>query len=340
MTEVRGALERLAGGETLSRDGARSAMDIIMAGDATDAQIGAFLMGLAQRGETPDELAGAAESMRAHAHRLEVDIAPLVDTCGTGGDGAGTFNISTAAAFVVAGGGVAVAKHGNRSISSACGSADVLEALGAHIELEPDEAARCLDEAGFAFLFAPRYHPAARHAAGPRRELGVRTLFNLLGPLCNPAPVTHQVMGIFSAGLQETAARVLGLLGLERALVVHGTGGLDEIALSGPTRVMEWRDGAVHTFTVHPEDAGLAPAPVTALAGGDAERNAAIIRAVLDGEPGPARDVVVLNAGAVFYVTGRADRVADGVALAGEAIDSGNARRALDAFVAASGGGS
>jgi len=258
---VGSALARLAAGERLTRRAAREAMDGIMSGEATPAQIGAFLMGLRTRGETPEEIVGAAESMRAHARPFETGCRPLIDTCGTGGDGAGTFNISTAAAFVVAGGGVPVAKHGNRSVSSACGSADVLEALGARIDLGPAAAARCLETTGIAFLFAPQYHGATRHAAGPRRELGVRTLFNILGPLCNPAPVTHQVMGVFTAELLETAAEVLGLLGLEGAMVVHGDGGLDEFSLSGPTRVAEWRAGAVRTWTITPEEVGLERAP-------------------------------------------------------------------------------
>jgi anthranilate phosphoribosyltransferase len=308
-------------------------MDIIMDGAATPAQIGAFLMGLRMRGERPQEVAGAAESMRAHATRLPTTRKPLVDTCGTGGDGAGTFNISTAAAFVVAGAGVAVAKHGNRAVSSACGSADVLEALGARIDLAPEHSVRCLDASGIAFLFAPAYHPAARHAAGPRRELGIRTLFNLLGPLCNPAPLTHQVMGIFTPDLLDTAAEVLGLLGLERAMVVHGHEGLDEITLSGPTRVSEWRDGTVHRDVIDPAALGFQPAPVTALRGGDAAVNAGIVRDIVAGAPGPRSDVVRLNAGAMLYVTGAAADLAGGVAMAGESITQGAAARSLERFV-------
>jgi anthranilate phosphoribosyltransferase len=327
-------LTRIAEGERLSRSEAREAMDHIMSGEATGAQIGAFLMGLRQRGETPEELAGAAESMRGHATRLDTDRRPLIDTCGTGGDGAGTFNISTAAAFVVAGAGVGVAKHGNRSISSSCGSADVLEALGARIDLAPEASARCLETTGVGFMFAPYYHPAARHAAGPRRELAMRTLFNLLGPLCNPAPLTHQIMGIFTPDLLETAAAVLGLLGMERALVVHGDGGLDEIALSGPTRVAEWRDGAVFAYTVTPEALGVSRAPVEALAGGDAAHNAALIRAMFDGGTGPALDVVCLNAGAGLFVCGAVPGLAEGVAMARDAVTSGKARAALEGFVA------
>jgi len=328
-----GALQRLSQGEVLSRDEARGAMDTIMAGEATPAQIGAFLMGLRVRGERPHEVAGAAESMRAHATRLDTSRRPLVDTCGTGGDGAGTFNISTAAAFVVAGAGVAVAKHGNRAVSSACGSADVLEALGARIDLSPERSARCLERTGLAFLFAPAYHPAARHAAGPRRELGTRTLFNLLGPLCNPAPLTHQVMGIFAPDLLDTAAEVLGMLGMERAMVVHGHEGLDEITLAGPTRVSEWRDGAVHRSVIDPAALGFTPAPVSALRGGDAGTNAAIVREILRGVPGPRADVVLLNAAAALVVTGAAGDLAEGAALAARSIAQGAAAGVLDAFV-------
>jgi anthranilate phosphoribosyltransferase len=309
------------------------AMGAIMDGKVTGPEIGALLMGLRQRGETPEELAGAAEAMREHARTLPTDRTPLLDTCGTGGDGAGTFNISTAAAFVAAADGVGVAKHGNRSVSSACGSADVLLELGATIDLGPEAGARCLEETGIVFLYAPAYHPAARHAAVPRRELGIRTLFNLIGPLCNPAPVTHQVMGIFTPRLRETAAEVLGLLGHRRAMVVHGHGGLDEIALSGPTDISEWRDGTLRSWKVTPADLGLPSAPVEALRGGDAKENAAIIRSILEGETGPRRDVVAANAAAALYVTGRVGTLADGARRAEQLLDSGAARGVLEAFV-------
>ncbi|NNF05511.1 MAG: anthranilate phosphoribosyltransferase [Candidatus Eisenbacteria bacterium] len=326
-------LKRLSEAETLSRAEAREAMDTIMRGEATPAQIGAFLMGLRQRGETPEEVAGAAESMRSHATRLPVQCHPLIDTCGTGGDGAGTFNISTAAAFVVGGAGVHVAKHGNRSISSACGSADVLEALGARINLSPEATAECLETTHVGFMFAPFYHPAAKHAAGPRRELAIRTLFNLLGPLCNPAPVTHQVMGIFSERLLETAGQVLGLLGHQGAMVVHGDGGLDEIALSGPTHYVEWKQGQLRRGRVTPEELGIAAAPIETLQGGDAETNAEIVRQILKGTPGPPADVVVLNAGACLYITDRASSLKEGVAQAREVISSGRAQTCLEDFV-------
>ena len=237
-------LARLAAGERLAREESRAAMDAIMEGAATPAQIGAFLMALRLRGETAEEIAGAAESMRAHARSIRATRIPLVDTCGTGGDASGTFNISTAAAFVVAGAGVAVAKHGNRSVSSRCGSADVLEALGARIDLPPEGVEACLETTGIGFLFAPNHHAAMKHAAGPRRELALRTLFNILGPLSNPAGATHQVLGVYAPHLTETLATVLAMLGSQGALVVHGDDGLDEISLSAPTHVAQWRDGA------------------------------------------------------------------------------------------------
>jgi anthranilate phosphoribosyltransferase len=326
-------LARIADGETLSRDDARGAMDAIMEGGATDAQIGAFLMGLRARGETADEIAGAADSMRAHAVTIHSARTPLLDTCGTGGDGTGTFNISTAAAFVVAGAGVAVAKHGNRSVSSRCGSADVLEALGARIDLAPGDVADCLEATGVGFLFAPHHHGAMRHAAAVRRELAVRTLFNLLGPLCNPANATHQLLGVFDPARTETMARVLGLLGSEGAMVVHGDDGLDEISLAGPTRVSAWGNGTLTTYTLTPEDAGLSRQPLDAIRGGDAGRNAAMIQGVLADEAGPARDIVILNAGAALHLAGRAATLAEGAEQAREAIASGAARGALDAFV-------
>jgi anthranilate phosphoribosyltransferase len=326
-------LTPIADGETLSRDDAREAMNAIMDGKATHAQIGAFLMGLRARGETADEIAGAADSMRAHAVTIRSARTPLLDTCGTGGDGTGTFNISTAAAFVVAGAGTAVAKHGNRSVSSRCGSADVLEALGARIDLPPDAVADCLEATGVGFLFAPLHHGAMHHAAPVRQELGVRTLFNLLGPLCNPAGATHQLLGVFDPHRTKTMARVLGLLGSEGAMVVHGEDGLDEISLAAPTRVSAWRDGRVTTYTMTPEDAGLARGPLEAIRGGDAGRNAVMIQSVLADEAGPARDIVLLNAGAALAVADQAADLAAGVERARESIASGKARAALDAFV-------
>ena len=327
-------LARLAEGARLTREETRGAMDVIMQGIATPAQIGAFLMALRLRGETPEEIAGAAESMRAHARRIRSDRRPLLDTCGTGGDQSGTFNISTAAAFVAAGAGLAVAKHGNRSVSSRCGSADVLEALGARIDLPPEGVEACLEATGVGFLFAPLHHGAMKYAAAPRKELALRTLFNVLGPLSNPAGATHQVLGVYDPALTETLALVLSILGSEGAMVVHGDGGLDEIALSGPTRVSEWRDGGLRTYTITPEELGAAPASPDTLRGGDAPRNAALIRSLLTDRDGPPREVVCLNGGAALYVTGRAPSLRDGVAAAREAVASGRAAAALDAFVA------
>jgi anthranilate phosphoribosyltransferase len=326
-------LQDVSMGNALDRKTMRHLFDDIMKGDATPAQVGALLMGLAQRGETPEELTGAAESMRAHAVTVPTTRKPLVDTCGTGGDSAGTFNISTASAFVVAGAGVGVAKHGNRSVSSACGSADVIEALGANIDLTPEAAAVCLDKTNMMFLFAPRYHPATGHAVSIRRDLGMRTLFNLLGPLCNPAPLTHQMMGIFAPSLRTTAAKVLGLLGLEHALVVHGHEGLDEVALSGKTEISEWREDTITELTIHPEDFGINTSPTSSLAGGDAPRNAQIIRDLLSGSLGPHRDVVVLNAGVCLYASDAVSSIGDGVLLAQEVINTGKGMVTLNAFI-------
>ena len=325
-------LSRLASGDLLSRGETRSAMDAIMTGEASESQIGAFLMALRVRGETAEEIAGAADSMRSHATTIHSGWKPLIDTCGTGGDGTGTFNISTASAFVVAGAGVAVAKHGNRSISSKCGSADVLEELGARINLPPEGVEACLEETGVGFMFAPLHHQAMRHAAGVRKELAIRTLFNLLGPLCNPANLTHQLMGVYDPSLTETLATVLSMLGMEGAMVVHGSG-LDEITLSGPTRMSEWRDGALKSFDVTPSDVGLDEAPIDRVAGGDASRNAQIIRDLLGDQTGPPRDVVCMNAGAALYVARSADTLRDGVTMAREAIENGGASNKLNSFV-------
>ncbi len=327
-------LVRLGSGQRLTRDEAREAMDAIMEGEATPTQIGAFLMALRVRGETPEEITGAAESMRSHATRIEVSRRPLLDTCGTGGDGSGTFNISTAAAFVLAGAGLAVAKHGNRSVSSRCGSADVLEALGVHLDLEPEAVQEAVERTGFGFLFAPRHHAAMKHAVGPRREMAMRTLFNVLGPLTNPAGATHQVLGVFDPGLTEVLARVLGALGSEGALVVHGEDGLDELTTRGATRVSEWRDGSVRSYRVTPEEVGLDRPGDDDLAGGDAEENARRVEEALGRAPSPARDVVCLNAGAAIYIAGAADTLKAGVRRAEEVVESGAARRALDEYVA------
>jgi anthranilate phosphoribosyltransferase len=320
-------LARVLRGERLSEADAGAVMGTIMDGAASPAQIGALLGALAVRGETEDEVVGFARVMRDRALPLRGDGA--VDTCGTGGDGAGTFNISTVASLVVAAAGLKVAKHGNRSASGSCGSADVLEALGVKVDARVESVQRCLDETGWTFLFAPAFHASTRHAVGPRKELGVRTAFNLLGPLTNPARPAAQVVGVPRAGLLPFMAACLARLGTKRALVVHGAG-LDELSLEGETLVAEVRDGAVTTRTVAPEEAGLARAERAALRGGDAPANAALALEVLEGRPGPRRDVVVLNAAAALVAGGRARDLREGAGQAGEAIVSGRARALLD----------
>jgi anthranilate phosphoribosyltransferase len=319
-------LAKVLRGERLDEREAAAAMATIMDGEATPAQIGALLAALAVRGETEDEVVGFARVMRERAVPLRSEGA--IDTCGTGGDGAGTFNISTVASFVVAGCGVPVAKHGNRSASGSCGSADVLEALGVRLDPPVATVQRSLDEAGWAFLFAPGFHAATRHAVGPRKELGVRTCFNLLGPLTNPARPAGQVVGVPRPHLAGFLARCLQRLGVPRAWVVHGAG-LDELSLCGPTEVAALEDGTVRTFTVAPEDAGLSRCAPETLQGGDAARNAAIARDVLEGRPGPARDVVVLNAAAALVVAGRAANLREAAGQAAAAIDEGRASAVL-----------
>lgn len=335
--DIQQALERLVGGADLSADEARAVMDRIMRGEATEAQIGGYLTALRIKGETRDEIVGSARAMRENATRVPtgIDGADLLDTCGTGGDGSGTFNISTTVAFVAAGAGVKVAKHGNRAASSLAGSADVLGALGVNLDLTPEQVAQCVREVGIGFLFAIHLHPAMRHAIGPRRELGMRTIFNVLGPLTNPAGARRQLMGVFASELTETLAEVLGALGAVSALVVHGAGGLDELTTSGPGQVSHWRDGAVHNYTVDAADYGLSPAAPDALQGGDAARNAVILRSVLDGgERGAKRDVVLLNAGAALLAAGAVGDMGQGIDLARSTLDSGAALAKLDALVA------
>ena len=330
MSLVQSALQRLLERQDLGRAGARELVLAIMDGQVTPAQVGAVLVALRMKGETVEEIVGAAEAMRARATPVVTRRRPVVDTCWTGGDGSGSFNISTAAAFVVAAAGVCVAKHGNRAVSSACGSADVLEALGVRIDLGPVEAGRCLDEAGIAFLFAPRYHPAMKHAAGPRREIGARTVFNLLGPLANPVGANRQLLGAYSAEAARLLAEALVQLGSERALVVHGHGGLDELALTGPNQVFEVRDGQLSAYEMTPEEAGLKRRAAPRLEGGDPARNAALLRAVLAGEEGDPLDAVLFNAGAALLVAGRVERVEDGVAEARNLVRSGAAGERLD----------
>jgi len=331
--DMQSAIRRVTEGHDLSAEDMTAIMRCIMTGEATPAQIGGFLVGLRMKGETVDEIAAAARVMRELASRVAVDVPHLVDTCGTGGDGAGTFNISTASAFVAAGAGAHVAKHGNRSVSSASGSADVLEAAGVKVDLAPEQVARCIRETGLGFMFAPLHHGAMKHAIGPRREMGVRTVFNVLGPLTNPAGAPNQLIGVFSADLVEPLARVLGQLGSRHVLVVHADVGLDEISIDGDTQVAEWRDGRLERYSVHPRDLGLTPAPVSAIAVESAAESLDTIRGVLAGSQGPARDVVLLNAGAALYASGRAGDLDAGISLARESIDSGKARDCLDALV-------
>jgi len=339
------ALHRIAShGQSLSRDEARTVMTEVLTGQCTDAQIAALLVALHMKGETVEEIVGFAEAIRGAATPLELhqnktlDVSgtgrdALVDTCGTGGDTSGTFNISTATAFVAAGAGVRVAKHGNRNVTSKCGSADVMEALGVNISLPPARVAACLEEVGIAFLFAPLMHSAMKHVQPARRELRLRTVFNLLGPLTNPAHATCQVVGVYSADLVEKLAEALSMLGLHRALVVHGSDGLDEITISGSTRIGEVRDGQVHSYEVTPEEFGLQRATLEDISGGDATLNAELIREVLAGKKSARRDVVLLNAAAALVAAGRADHLRDAVPLAARAIDSGAALGKLGALI-------
>jgi anthranilate phosphoribosyltransferase len=327
---VKQFLAKVMRGERLTEAEAGEAMGLIMDGEATPAQIGGLLAALAVRGETEDEIVGFARVMRARAVPLTAKGA--VDTCGTGGDGAGTFNISTVASLVVAACGVPVAKHGNRSASGSCGSADVLEELEVRIDAPVASVQRCLDEVGWAFLFAPGFHASTRHAVGPRKELGTRTAFNLLGPLTNPAVPAAQVVGVPRPELTEFMAGCLRRLGVARAWIVHGSG-LDEVSLCGPTRVTAFENGDVRTFTVTPADAGLEPCAARALQGGDARENAGIARGVLEGRRGPARDVVILNAAAALLVAGRARDLRAGAAEAAAAIDDGRASQLLQKVV-------
>jgi anthranilate phosphoribosyltransferase len=326
-------LVKLTRHEDLTADEAAAAMDLVMTGQATSAQLAALLVGLSMKGERPEEIVGLARTMRAHSVKLSRSYPEAFDTCGTGGDRAGTFNVSSASALVVAACGVTVAKHGNRSVSSRCGSADVLEALGVAIAAPPDVVERSLNEAGVAFLFAPSFHPSMKHAGPTRKELGLRTAFNLLGPLTNPVGPRRQIVGVPRPELTELLARALLMLGSERVWVVHGADGLDEISTTGYTKVSEGHDGTVRTFHVHPGDFGLRKASLSSLEGGVAGDNAEIVSRVIDGEAGPAHDIVALNAGAGLFVAGRAGSVREGIVAASEALKSGRARGALDAMI-------
>jgi anthranilate phosphoribosyltransferase len=338
------AVRTLVDHRDLTRIEAAASMEAIMSGAASNAQIAAFLTALRMKGETVEELIGFAQVMRQKAVRVRTrgeevaaltgtDREMLIDTCGTGGDAAGTFNVSTATAFVVAGAGLKVAKHGNRSVSSLCGSADVVETLGISLDLTPQKVARCVDEVGIGFLYAPLLHTAMKHVMAARREMGIRTVFNMLGPLTNPAGANAQVIGVYAVGLTEPLARVLAELGTVRAFVVHGSDGLDEISNTGDSRMSEVREGVVRSLVVRPEDFGMPRATITDLLGGDREQNAHIIRAVLDREPGPRRDIVLMNAAAALVAGSKAHDLKEGVALAAHSIDSGAARATLDRLV-------
>jgi anthranilate phosphoribosyltransferase len=330
---IKEALSKVVSGSDLTLTEAREVMGEIMHGQATPAQIGAFLTALRMKRETVDEIAGCALAMRESAIPVKPKRNQLVDTCGTGGDGKGTFNISTTVAFVAAGAGLAVAKHGNRSVSSKCGSADLLQALGVNLELNPGQVARCIDEVGIGFLFAPKLHPAMKHALAPRQEIGLRTIFNILGPLSNPAQTKRQLLGVYHSDLTELMAEVLRALGAEHAFVVHGADGLDELSATGPNKVSELRNNHIETYYLDPQDLGLPRGRLSDLAGGTAEENVIITKALLKGERGPKRDVVLLNAAGVLLVGSAAKDLSDGLKLAAESVDSGNALRKLEQLV-------
>lgn len=338
MPDLKAYIGKVAAGETLNREEAADAFDVLMSGEATPSQIGGFLMGLRVRGETVDEIAGAVASMRGRMTRVDAPEG-AIDIVGTGGDASGTYNVSTASAIVAAAAGVPVAKHGNRALSSKSGAADALAALGVAIEIPPEKIGRCITEAGVGFMFAPAHHAAMKHVGPSRVELGTRTIFNMLGPLCNPAGVRRQIVGVFAGEWVEPIAHALASLGAERVWVVHGDSGLDEISTTGPTRIASIEEnGEIRTFEITPEDAGVARADLADLKGADAAHNAAAIRRVLEGEAGAFRDIVLMNAGAGLLIAGKADDIADGAAQAAAAIDSGAANRTLDALVRVSNG--
>ena len=329
---IRESIDTVVSGQSLSMEDASLVMREIMEGEATPAQLGAFLTALALKGETTQEIAGMAKVMREMALQVKVD-GELIDTVGTGGDGKNTFNISTATAFVAAGAGLKVAKHGNRAASGSCGSADVLEALGVQIELSPEAVAQCVNEVGVGFMFAPAFHPAMRYAGPVRREIGIRTVFNILGPLTNPAGAQTQLLGVAFPELGGIMAEVLGFLGSHHAMIVHGHGGLDEISLSGDTSVWEVRGGEVEEWTLHVEDTGLPETPIEAIRGGTKEENAATMRRVFQGEQGPVRDMVLINSAGVLMVGDKAESIRKGVEMSAGIIDSGAALAKLDQMI-------
>ncbi len=345
---IKEAIQKVVDKKDLKRKEAREVMSEIMSGAATPAQIASFITALRLKGETIDEITGCAEAMREKATTLKIkrdalvnidrediniDSETILDTCGTGGDGTNTFNISTAAAFVVAGAGVTVAKHGNRSVSSQCGSADVVQALGVNIDIPPERVKQCVERVGIGFMFAPLFHSAMKHAIGPRREIGIRTIFNVLGPLTNPAKANVQVLGVYKPELTEVMAKVLGNLGARAAMVVHGADSYDEITITGETKISELKGGRIKTYTIKPEQFGMKRASVRSIKGGGAVENAEIVRSVLGGAKGARRDVVLLNAAAALVVAGKAKNLKDGVALAVKAIDSGSALRKLELLI-------
>lgn len=331
--DMQSAIRAVTENQDLSGDDMQQVMRTIMTGEASQAQIGGFLIGLRMKGETVDEIAAAASVMRELATKVDVEGDNLVDTCGTGGDGSKTFNISTASAFVVSAAGAQVAKHGNRSISSKSGSADVLEALGVNIALAPDQVAACIKEIGVGFMFAPQHHSAMRHAIGPRKEMGVRTVFNLLGPLTNPAAAPNQVIGVFSDQWVEPIARVLAKLGSKHVLVVHAEDGMDEISVSSPTKVAELKEGEVSVYNVTPEQFSLSVGDKNRLSVEDAQQSGEMIKSILNGDAGPATDIVCLNAGAAIYVSGLTSSIEAGVKKAQEVIANGKAKEKLEALV-------
>jgi anthranilate phosphoribosyltransferase len=331
--DMQAAIAAVVDKRDLTQEEMESVMRIIMTGEATQAQIGGFLIGLRMKGETVDEITAAAKVMRELAVRVNVSGPHLLDTCGTGGDSARTFNISTAVAFVAAAAGAKVAKHGNRSVSSKCGSADVLEAAGVNLDLTPDQVAQCIERVGVGFMFAPKHHGAMKHAIGPRREMGVRTIFNVLGPLTNPAGAPNQLLGVFSHHWVATLAQVLKQLGSRHVMVVHAEDGLDEISIGAPTRVAELKDGRITTFNIAPGEFGFAQSDVSVLAVNDAKQSLGIINKVFANEPGPARDIVLLNAGAAIYTAGLSSSIAAGIEAAKAELANGGAAKKLEALV-------
>ncbi len=335
--DIKRAIRAVVDGQELSTDEAAAAMNAIMAGEVSGAQIGALVTALRMRGEAVEEIAGFARAMRSHALKVEVDagLAPILDTCGTGGDAAGTFNISTTASFVIAGAGVRIAKHGNRAASSRCGSADVLEGLGVRIELSPEQVADCVARVGIGFMYAPAFHPAMRFVGPARREIGIRTVFNVLGPLTNPAGAQYQLIGVGHPGIARKLAEVLALLGSQRAILVHAEEGLDEIGISGPTQITDYdaRTGRISTYEIRAGDFGLVPGTRADIMGGDVAENVEIARSVLRGERGPRRTITVLNAAAGIYAANAVDNLAEGIRLAEEAIDSGAAFEKMQALI-------